>query len=156
MIKKFGEFINEKYGRDDIVLIERDFENGKTASNIKPEEFIEMLAADIEVAKEVFNKETGRDLKMVEWAHPADGSSTRITVLNTSADKYVDVLEECYNKDKNTNYLPKTTGWSMIYDGWDAYVEITFHTPEEALKADRKKHEDEVFKFYRGTTYFGD
>lgn len=148
MIKKFEEFVNEAYGQKSTYVV-RVLDNGQTVGDLPKEEFINLLVNDIEVAKEGYKKDYDKDLIRLWWELPHRGSSRSIFVKD-GVDDYMDSLSSCYDDAKRAKSFTMSTGWSIVE------TDIVFTVSDDIKAEDRRKHEDEVFKFYRGTTYFGD
>lgn len=165
MIKKFEEFVNESYGKEGEVLAVRELENGQTIADITPEEFAEMMLNDFRAAYDEYKSKNGNILKSIRWYHPTIDSSVYYDyvdwALNNRTQYAIDRFKKCHVRNvKNTYYFPISTGWSIVDDG-NRQGLIVFHTSEEAIQADSEKahakpDENDVFKFYRGTKYFGD
>lgn len=148
MIKKFEEFVNESYGKE-MPYVVRVLDSDMTVGDLPKEEFINLLVNDIEVAKEEYKKDKGEDLIRLWWSMHHRGSSRSIFVKN-DADDYIDIVSSCYDDAKRARSFTMSTGWSIVGS------EIEFTVSDDIKAEDRRKHEDDVFKFYRGTTNFGD
>ena len=149
MIKKFEEFVNEAYGKEEKTYVVRLLDDGQTVGDLSKDEFVELLATDIEVAKEEYKKDQGEEIIRIWWSMPNRGSKRGVFVKNDPTD-YMDILKDCYRDAVGAKSFIMSTGWSIVGS------EIKFITSEELEAEDRKKHEDDVFKFYRGTSYYGD
>jgi hypothetical protein len=65
-----------------------------------------------------------------------------------------DAISSLYDSHSDNKYLKGCKGW---YIGYDQYIHLIL--PEELQtewEADEKKLSDEICRFYRGTTYWGD
>ena len=148
MIKKFEEFVNESYGKE-MPYVVRVLDSDMTVGDLPKEKFVNLLVNDIEVAKEGYKKDRGEDLIRLWWSMPHNGMSSSIFVKN-DADDYIDRVSSCYDEAVKARSFTMSTGWSIVGS------EIVFTVSDDIKAEDRRKHEDDVFKFYRGTTNFGD
>ena len=75
---------------------------------------------------------------------------------------YIDkIMEEYLGKmwdmHINNKYLHGCIGWAIVFDKWEHYLDLTLPEELEAeWKEDERKLGEEISRFYRGTTYWGD
>ena len=96
---------------------------------------------------------TGRDLTAIRWdLKPWDNATSYVDM-----DRDLEyVFGYLYDEAIKNKYFLRCTGWSIVED---FTTEFKFHLSEEVQaewKADEKKLSDDISRFYRGTTYWGE
>lgn len=68
-----------------------------------------------------------------------------------------DYLGKMWDMHVNNKYLQGCTGWAIVLDKYDHHLQLTLSEELTAeWKADEKRLSDDIFRFYKGTTYWGD
>ena len=96
---------------------------------------------------------TAKDLTSIRWDLKPWDNATSYIDLNRDLEYVFGYL---YDEAIKNKYFLRCTGWSIVED---FTTEFKFHLSEEVQaewKADEKKLSDDISRFYRGTTYWGD